>query len=651
MKNFGFIKTVSLFGTIFFISCSGSNQTIQESKPEIPSYQIVGEVGSERVTYDELVENFSAGNINSEYTLQEVKDFLPVYLDYRAKIQSAQDDGYFDDQRILDEYAIYSKQAAYSFWLENKIRPTLFNEFKSKYSSQLKSSHILIAVPETATIEDTAKVYNDLIEAREKYANGTTMADLDVEYSTKRNGRSMGGDLPWFSLGSTVKEFENVLYGLEVGELSKPFRTQFGYHIVLLEDKRERKSSREISHIFARGEQGEAKLDSALIDLTNGDDWNEVVLKYTQDKPSASNGGKIGSINYGGRYNGDFIDSVMTLDTSLPFSNVVPTSYGYHIFKIDSIQSFKNEAEKDAFLMKELEDSRNFRKSNSFVINWLRNNYKEIENDSLLKKLVGSFKSIDSTTVEEFRVTESMQNQEIYTFDKYSYKTSDFMNYLIEKKKGAFTNSYVYAWFNEFKEFNIDDKLTELTISELPEFIPQTESYKSGLVVYQLNEDSLWSAATVDTSKLEEIYYQDLATYSFDTRYFYHLITSSRDTSLQNAIDFVNMGNPPDSIRSNGIAVGVVSDSTGSFQGAPFDKLETMQVGTFSDVFEYNTRNGVFYLNKILPARTMTFEEAFNRLMADYQPTRESMWLNRLRTKYSIKEYQENVDRAYQLKQ
>ncbi|HBZ40147.1 MAG TPA: hypothetical protein DEO59_17340, partial [Balneola sp.] len=53
--------------------------------------------------------------------------------------------------------------------------------------------------------------------------------------------------------------------------------------------------------------------------------------------------------------------------------------------------------------------------------------------------------------------------------------------------------------------------------------------------------------------------------------------------------------------------------------------------------FEYKRRTAVFYLNEILPARKMTFEEAFNRLLADYQPAREEKWLTELKKDFRFK--------------
>ncbi|MEQ9310500.1 MAG: peptidylprolyl isomerase [Balneolaceae bacterium] len=649
MENFGFMRTLCVLTALVFISCTGSSTSTKQNTSTTPSSNIVGSVGDQQVTYKELTSNFGAGSESSKYTLEELQDFLPIYLDYRAKILSARDEGYFEDERILSEYDVYSKQAAYAYWIENVIRPTLFEEYKSKFTKEMKSSHILIALDNSATADDTLEVYNQIIEARNKFLSGVPLSELDSEYSTTRQGRSMGGDLPWFSVGTTVKPFEDVLYSLEVGEISMPFRTQFGYHIVLLEDKRDRVLSREISHIFAQRGQGTVRLDSAYLELERGNDWSEVVKKYTQDVQSASTGGKIGWVNYGSRYNPDFIDTVMHINPSSPYSKPFNSSYGAHIIKIDSVQTFESPEAYDEHIMNQLEESRTFRKSNSFVVNWLKENFESIEHKNTLNEFITLLSSLDTTKVSDIKLTRELASKNIYEFETFSYTVQDFLDYLISSGKGPLSSNYKPAWYLSFQEYVIDTNLTQFTINELPEFVDQTENYKSGLVVYQINEDSVWSATTVDSTKLMDLYLQNPADYSYDKRYFYHLISSSRDTTIQKAIDFVLAGNSPDSIRANGIMVGVVSDSTGTFQGEPFNKLEDLELNSFSEIFEYNNRKAVFYLNEILPARKMLFEEAFNKLLAEYQPVREQKWLSNLRKMYEVKLYPENLSQAYQV--
>tara|TARA_R110002124_G_scaffold48026_1_gene142135 strand:- start:8435 stop:10366 length:1932 start_codon:yes stop_codon:yes gene_type:complete len=596
---------------------------------------VVGTVGKEKITYGELKENLRSG-VNESPTLEDMENFLPIYLEYKAKTQFAKKEGILKDPQLTAELELYAKQASYSYWLDKRIKETEFDKYYNRAATEIKSEHLLISVPQNASPADTLAAYQKLVEARNKLLNGAAIEELDPQYSSKQNGRSMGGDLPWFSIGTTVKEFEDVIFSLDKGEISMPFRTQFGYHIVHLQDKRPRTLSREVSHIFTRAGVAESKdkIDRAFKKLEEGTSWPETVLQYSDDNLSASNGGRIGWINYG-RYRTEFVDSIMALDPSKPYSKPIQTGYGFHIFRIDSVQTFASEEEKKESYMKEFLNSQNFKKNNTFVINWLKNEYKSNLNSDALAELEEFISTQDTTSIKEISFPDS--NEELYEFANYTFTIQDFIKYLMKTHPDAAANAYSSSWVDGFITYSIDSKITEMTVSEFPEFQATLDNYRKGLAVYQVNDTYLWSAATVDTSKLREIYDSNPEKYSFPERYHYHLLSALADTTLDKGINFIQSGNHPDSVRSYFPKVAVNRDSTGVFTDEPYNRLEGMKPGTFSERFEYKRRKAVFYLDDILPARRMTFEEAFNRLLADYQPRREEKWLTKLKKDYKVK--------------
>lgn len=93
-------------------------------------------------------------------------------------------------------------------------------------SVEYNAAHILVETEETA---------NELVTALE---GGAVFADLAKEKSTGPSGPN-GGALGWFGLGSMVPEFEQAVVGLEKGGVSAPVKTQFGWHVINLIDKRD----------------------------------------------------------------------------------------------------------------------------------------------------------------------------------------------------------------------------------------------------------------------------------------------------------------------------------------------------------------------------------------------------------------------------
>ena len=102
-------------------------------------------------------------------------------------------------------------------------------------SQQTRSRHILIRPNELVTEEDARE---RLLEFRERILAGEDFARLARLYSVDYTSGSEGGDIGWMDPGATVKEYEVVTDRLPEGELSEPFRSQFGWHLVEVTGRR-----------------------------------------------------------------------------------------------------------------------------------------------------------------------------------------------------------------------------------------------------------------------------------------------------------------------------------------------------------------------------------------------------------------------------
>lgn len=610
---------------------------------------VVGEVGDQKVTYAELKKNYSSGTSETP-TLEDLKSFLPIYLDYKAKLISAKEQGYFTDSALVAEHKSYVTQAAYAYWLENEIKPAAFGEFKKRAEQELKTYHILIAVEPNASDQQANEAIAKLNQAKEEIKNGVPLDEVNQKYSTVRGGRSMGGDIPWISVGRTVQEFEEVVYNLEVGEISDPFRTQFGYHIVLLQDKRELTPARLINHIFVRGTGDSTaydKIHNAYDALENGRPWNQVLNEFTEDGASKRANGRIGWVSYRQNFAMEFVEAVINQDPSEPYSEPVKTNYGYHIFKIDSVETYNSEEERDQALMQQLQNTPYYEESNQFVVEFLQKEFgavKIAESEGLYKKWVTEF---DTSKISSLSNPSGMDEETVFKFNNDDYTIEEYHDFILNKYGSRMARAYRSTWLDEYAQKVVDDNIIPLTLERFPDFEQQSESYLNGLVVYNINEQNVWSAATVDSSRLHSMYENNLDKYQYPERPFYYLFTARHDSILMKAKTFINNGGSPDSVKNNVDKLGVSVDSTTVFAQEPFDKLAGMEEGSFSETFEYNNIRGMFWLQDRLSARSMTFEEAFNRLLAEFQPQREKEWLQKLRDKYNVKVNVKKLQNAY----
>jgi peptidyl-prolyl cis-trans isomerase SurA len=108
---------------------------------------------------------------------------------------------------------------------------------------QTRARHILLKPTE---IQDDATVEQRLREVRERILKGEDFAVLAKTLSEDPGSGAEGGDLGWTAPGTFVPEFDAVLASLRENEISEPFRTQFGWHIVQLLGKRQYDSTDEL---------------------------------------------------------------------------------------------------------------------------------------------------------------------------------------------------------------------------------------------------------------------------------------------------------------------------------------------------------------------------------------------------------------------
>jgi peptidyl-prolyl cis-trans isomerase SurA len=113
---------------------------------------------------------------------------------------------------------------------------------------QTRARHILMTTNE---VLDDATVRSQLEEIRERVLAGESFADIAMIESEDPGSATRGGDLGWNPSGTFVPEFEAVLSDLQPGELSEPFRSPFGWHIILLEDRQERDTTDEVKRRLA----------------------------------------------------------------------------------------------------------------------------------------------------------------------------------------------------------------------------------------------------------------------------------------------------------------------------------------------------------------------------------------------------------------
>ena len=173
-------------------------------------------------------------------------------------------------------------------------------------------------------------------------------------HSSDPNDKTNKGDLGYFSVFDMVYPFESGAYNTKVGDVSKPVRSTFGYHLVKVYDRVPNAGKKTSAHIVIRvGAQYTAKTDEQAKTMISeiqqklkaGGDWNELCERYSDDPNTAKKGGSLGQ--------GRLIPEMETVKRNLGAGEVSApfvTSFGHHILKVTEVEPVKSFEESAAEL-------------------------------------------------------------------------------------------------------------------------------------------------------------------------------------------------------------------------------------------------------------------------------------------------------------
>ncbi|ADJ28308.1 peptidylprolyl isomerase [Nitrosococcus watsonii] len=127
--------------------------------------------------------------------------------------------------------------------------------------TQTQARHILLRADELASEQE---VQLRLSQLRQRILSGDDFSELAQAHSDDKASALKGGDLGWVSPGQMIPRFEEAMRSLEPGEISEPFKTQFGWHVVQVLDRRQENVTEEFNRNRAKTEIHQRKVEEEL---------------------------------------------------------------------------------------------------------------------------------------------------------------------------------------------------------------------------------------------------------------------------------------------------------------------------------------------------------------------------------------------------
>lgn len=162
----------------------------------------------------------------------------------------------------------------------------------------------IVKYPEVSK-EAKDEVIEKLSGLKERIENGTSFSSMAILYSEDPGSNKKGGEYKGIQRGVFVKEFEAVAFNLKKGEISDPFKTEFGYHIVQLLEKRGEEL--DLRHILIKPkltqenlQEAKNYLDSVAMSIERGDiTFEDAARRFSEDEQTKFNGGQMSNFQSG----------------------------------------------------------------------------------------------------------------------------------------------------------------------------------------------------------------------------------------------------------------------------------------------------------------------------------------------------------------
>ena len=691
-----------LISTIMLI---GLTMVAMGQKSEDP---VMFEIGGQQIRQSEFMKEFLASigkDPSSPKTActyekrQALEEYVELFANFRTKLADAYALGYDTMSTITNELKQYRAELAAPYLLDSTSLNEILAEAYERNHYVVHAAHILVKCDQNAAPEDTLTAYRRAMEIYKKAVSGENFNKLawDEENRTKEVKNDLekkknpnAGDLGYFTVFDMIYPFESAVYGLKVGEISKPVRTRFGYHVVKLVDKKSFYGESKLQHVWVRGDQdttkGQKKIEEAYRRLQNGEAFESVAKNCSDDRTTFNEGGRLPVLPVTKlplEYVEKIADGMKDGEYTKPFH----TQYGWHIVKLlhhEEIPTFEEMV--PVYKQRLTRDQRSSKPKDRFVeeakkkygfVDYTKE-YEKLKNGKLAKEPKATLQPIidemnDSIFAKKWDYDKKKMSasNNLFELDGKKYGMEDLANYIktsqkIEPKRDY--GVYVRDSYDKYVRAMVMKCADENLEKDNAEFAELMTEYRNGLMIFAYNDDMIWSKAIRDTTGFKAFYYVERAKKDInnpeDSNYFWNerartMVVTVADSNLLSstkAMKIIDKG-VKKRLSQNDIKANLVKafgkNSNGEKKVSVV--LEMLEEGHQKELTRNEWRKGMYchpegkgykvlVVEQMINPELKSQQEARGYYITDFQNMLERDLNDRLKHKYNVKIHRDVVD-------
>jgi len=651
---------LSVLPFLLFISCTSQNSKI-----------VVAEFGDHKIYLDEFEKAYekNSGTIEKikSDSIEALKKFLDLYLNYRMKLRDAHVRGYDTDPDMRKELIDYKTNVGSTLFLEKTLYEPNIRLLYERRKTEYRASHIFLTPDSTMNEKQVIELGNKLIE---RIKNGEDFAALAQKYSKDQYTKNNGGDVYYFSAGlvnSTA--IEDAVYSMEAGQVyPQPVYSGFGYHIIKVTEKHPRIPTVHVEHILIQFADSSGVADTAKAlkkiediqqQLKNGADFGAMALKYSQDKGSAVHKGDLTFIDRG-RMVRPFDEAAFKLKKG-EISGIVKSQYGFHlIYMLEEGRYPTFEEEKND--LREIYKRIRFKQDYDKMVDKLKEEFKYNLDSNVLGKMMAKTDTLKvSPDYWQSNFRKFYGDNVIFTANGNSFTTDSLFTYVL--KNNLFPGKKVEANLlaDAVKQYTGDVLVRQkaLVYDKVdPDFANLIDEYEKGMYLFKILDEEVWSKITIDTTKIKSYWEQTKQDYKWKDRVEFKEIFCFTDSLVNKCYEEAIANKDYLSLYKK------YNQRTG-YEGKPgynglvevdFNELAKQanalkNIGDVSKPFSIDDGWSIVKLVKREPARLKTYDEAKAEVASIVQEMEskrlEDEYINKLKAIYKPKVYYEDLVKAF----
>jgi peptidyl-prolyl cis-trans isomerase SurA len=574
-----------------------------------------------------------------EFTKEKITAYLDLFVNFKLKVKEATDRGLDTTRAFNEELNSYKSELKKPFIASPDQVSMLVREAYDRLQQEVRAAHLLIGFGPDPASADTLAAWNKIIDLRRRIVAGEQFEKLAAEYSEDPSAKENGGDLGYFTALVMVYPFETAAYSLSIGEISQPVKTRFGYHLILLKDKRTASGEVEVSHIFFRGKDTKVKNKAfeAYDQLRAGKKWEDVCRENSDDAGTKDNGGRLQKFSAGALSSvPEFESMAFSMQTPGEYSDPFESRMGWHIIRLENRIPVPTFEEMEPSLKRRISRDERLQIGQEAELARRKKEFNMIENREIIDNLM----HLADTSLQKGRwsvlISEPHKDDTLFASGNDVATVRNFYAFVKGKQRPSALPApeYFRQLYNQFTEERIGELEDRKLQKENPDYRNLLKEYREGLLLFSVMETEVWNKASADSLGQRQYYTANTAKYSAGERVYARILGTPDAAFLEEIKTMILNGDTlkPAQLRRLKVVT--------SYRGYERGDHKAIDSVAWSVGLHQTQSEGMHYLveiERLIPAGVKTFDEARASVISDYQDSLERSWIDQLKKKHAVK--------------